>query len=135
MKGIKMSTQAKTKTTKKTKTKTTEKTEKNEDLFARMGIHVDDGKFIIDTNQTKAFLDTLKGTVENAAKNVQEEFVKNKATSKDTDKVKSTCIKVDKKEVETNLEKTQGFIDDFGKMVGKFLADLDTSIEKHIDKK
>ena len=66
---------------------------------------------------------------------MQEEFAKNKATSKDADKAKSTCIKVDKKEVETNLEKTQGFIDDFGKMVGKFLADLDTSIEKHIDKK
>ena len=135
-----MSTKAKkaedTKKIQKTgKVKDTKKIETNEDLFSQMGIHVDDGKFIIDTNQTKEFLNTLKGTVETAVKNVQEEFTKNKETSKDTDKVKSTCIKVDKQEVETNLEKTQGFMDDFGKIVGNFLADFDTSIEKHIDKK
>ena len=99
--------------------------EQNKDLFSKLGIDIDDKKINIDMNKTKAFFDTLKKTLENAAQNIQKDISEGKV-----DMSENVGIKIDKENINIDLEKTKNFIEDLGKKIESFIGEIDKSVDE-----
>lgn len=99
------------------------------ELFAKMGVDVRDGKLNIDINQTKDFFNALKNTFECIAQEIQKDITEGKVDMAD-----NVGIKIDKENINIDLEKTKNFVENFGKKIESFLAELEKSVED-IDQK
>ena len=98
--------------------------EQDKDLSSKLGIDVSNNKINIDLNQTKNFFNTLKQSLEDAAKNIQKDISEGKV-----DMAENVGIKVDKENINIDLEKTKNFVEELGKKIEGFLGEIDKAAD------
>ncbi len=97
----------------------------NSDLFQRIGIDIDSNKINIDLNKTKSFFASLQGLFQEKAESLKQDIQAGKV-----DLGEEVGIQVDDAHINIDLEKTKGFVEDLGKKVENFLAELDSAVKK-----
>lgn len=98
-------------------------TNDNQDLFQRIGVDVRDDKIHIDLAKTKDFFSALEGILKSKAETIQDEIADGKI-----DFAKDVGIKVENEHIDIDLGKTKSFMEEFGKKIEGFIAELDTAV-------
>ena len=97
------------------------------DKLSKIGITAEDGKIIIDTNQTKSFFkeiaNKMKHKMEKLSKDIEKGMIKDK----------NAGIEIDETHINIDLNKTKSFLENFAKKMQGFVKEFDT-IAKEIDK-
>ncbi len=103
--------------------------EKDNTIFSKLGIDINNDKIHIDINQTKDFFTSLQKQLENSAQNIQKDISEGSLDLGD-----KVGIKIDKEHVDIDLGKTKNFISELGSKVESFLRDIDKAVDGLVKK-
>ncbi len=99
------------------------------EIFEKIGLNVSDNNINIDLGKTKDFFNSLQNTLQEKAENIEKDLSEGKIDLDD-----NMGIKVDGEHIDIDLKKTKSFIEEFGKKIEHFLAEIDHVASK-LDKK
>lgn len=99
------------------------------ELFEKIGVNVSDDNINIDVGKTKDFFNSLQNTLQDKAETIQQDISEGKIDLED-----NMGIKVEGEHIDIDLKKTKNFIEEFGKKIENFLAEIDHVVD-NIDKK
>ena len=99
--------------------------EQQNDLFEKLGIDVSGEKINIDLGKTKGFFNALQAMLMQKAENLQQDIAEGKV-----DLGENVGIKVDEEHINIDLGKTRSFIEDLGKKIEGFVAEIDRSVKE-----
>ena len=102
--------------------------EANTSTLRKIGISVDDGKFIIDTNKAKDFFSKLAEGFKKTSKEMNRELKEGNLTV-----TKAMGIEISKETLSIDFNKTQSFFESLGEKMEAFSKEFD-SLSKAIDK-
>ncbi len=104
-------------------------TQSHNDLFAKLGVEIGEGKLHIDLNQTRDFFHVLKEIFQQKAEEIQKDISEGKV-----DISEKVGIKIDHESINIDFNQTKDFVESFGKKLEGFLAEVEKSV-KEIEKK
>lgn len=99
------------------------------ELFEKIGVNVSDDNINIDVGKTKDFFNSLQNTLQDKAETIQQDISEGKIDLED-----NMGIKLEGEHIDIDLKKTKNFIEEFGKKIENFLAEIDHVVD-NIDKK
>jgi len=103
--------------------------EKQNDLFKKIGIDIEQDKIEIDLGKTKAFFNDLQRMLQQKAQKVQQDLSEGRI-----DMEESVGIKVDDEHINIDLAKTKSFIEALGKQIEGFVGELDRTVDETVKK-
>jgi|GEM_PF-795182 len=84
-----------------------------------LGVEMSDGKFSIDTEKTKVFVDAMKRKVDDKIKSISDDLEKGIIQSKEAG------IDINEKHIHIDLNKTQDVLKDWGQKIQVFVQEFD----------
>ncbi len=96
-----------------------ESQEKNETKLSKMGVHMDDGIIIIDTNKTKDFFKDLNQKMAVHIKKISDDLEKGIIETKEAG------VEMNEQHIHIDLNKTQNLLQEWGKQMQIFVQEFD----------
>jgi len=103
--------------------------EENQSTLSKLGITMDDGKVVIDTNKAKDFFGKLSDTFTTTSQKIDKELKEGNLTT-----TKDMGIEMNKESLTLDLNKTKDFFQRWGKKIEELSQEIEL-FEKSIDDK